>query len=433
MSRSKRARSLHTSSTRPSRASPVCRRVSPATAMRPPTSRTMSDSTCSASPTRTARPRRRCVFGRTRMARVRQPVSARLNSSSSSRCLPQSSSSWHSSYGAAAKLESKEGHRPAPRPPRKATRKEGTMVLVETAGLTKVFGDVRAVDDLTVKIPDGAIGLVGPNGAGKTTFLRLLLSLLQPTAGTAKVLGRDIGDGVPVRERIGYMPEHDCLVPDMTGVGLVSYMGRISGLDRDTAMSRSHDVLQFVGVEEERYRKIAEYSTGMKQKIKLAQSMVHDPQLYIFDEPTTGLDPKGRTEMLDLVGAIARSPGRNVVLSSHLLPDVETICKYIIILDGGHQIAAGELTQLLAGSADRLRIDVRGDSKEFARRLNERGLETEATPTGVHVARKPGVEGVIFEIAKALGAEVRYMGREIRSLEEFFLELVERNEAAVSV
>ncbi|TLZ83850.1 MAG: ATP-binding cassette domain-containing protein, partial [Methanobacteriota archaeon] len=178
------------------------------------------------------------------MAQVRLLVSARFSSFSSSRCLLQSSSSWHSSYGAAAKLESKEGHRRALRPPRKATREEGTKVLVETAGLTKVFGDVRAVDDLTVKIPDGAIGLVGPNGAGKTTFLRLLLSLLQPTAGTAKVLGRDIGDGVPVRERIGYMPEHDCLVPDMTGVGLVSYMGRISGLDRDTAMSRSHDVLQ---------------------------------------------------------------------------------------------------------------------------------------------------------------------------------------------
>jgi ABC-2 type transport system ATP-binding protein len=133
--------------------------------------------------------------------------------------------------------------------------------------------------------------------------------------------------------------------------------------------------------------------------------------------------------MLDLVRVIARSPGRNVVLSSHLLPDVETICKYIVILDGGHQIAAGELSQLLAGSADRLRIDVRGNSKEFARRLTERGFDTEATPKGVHVARKPGVESAIFETAKALGAEVRYMGREIRSLEEFFLELVQRNEA----
>ena len=302
------------------------------------------------------------------------------------------------------------------------------MVLVETAGLTKVFGDVRAVDDLTVKIPDGAIGLVGPNGAGKTTFLRLLLSLLQPTAGTAKVLGRDIGDGVPVRERIGYMPEHDCLIPDMTGVGLVSYMGRISGLDRDTAMSRSHDVLQFVGVEEERYRKIAEYSTGMKQKIKLAQSMVHDPQLYIFDEPTTGLDPRGRTEMLDLVRTIAKSPGRNVLLSSHLLPDVETICKYVVILDGGHQIAAGELSHLLTGSTDRLRIDVRGDQAAFARLLKEAGFEADAGATGLHVARKPGLESAVFETAKVLGAEVRYMGKEIRSLEELFLELVARTE-----
>src|SRR2546429_319862 len=274
-------------------------------------------------------------------------------------------------------------------------------VLVETAGLTKVFGDVRAVDDLTVQIPDGAIGLVGPNGAGKTTFLRLLLSLLQPTAGTAKVLGRDIGDGVPVRERIGYMPEHDCLIPDMTGVGLVSYMGRISGLDRDTAMSRSHDVLQFVGVEEERYRKIAEYSTGMKQKIKLAQSMVHDPQLYIFDEPTTGLDPRGRTEMLDLVRTIAKSPGRNVLLSSHLLPDVETICKYVVILDGGHQIAAGELSQLLTGSTDRLRIDVRGDQPAFARLLKEAGLEAGTGATGVHVTPQPGRRAPGFGTAQA--------------------------------
>src|SRR3989449_11304948 len=304
------------------------------------------------------------------------------NLSSTRGALPLSPSFCPPPWGAAEKLEPRGGHRRALRPPRKATRKEGTMVLVETAGLTKVFGDVRAVDDLTVQIPDGAIGLVGPNGAGKTTFLRLLLSLLQPTAGTAKVLGRDIGDGVPVRERLGYMPEHDCLVPDMTGVGLVSYMGRISGLDRDTAMSRSHDVLQFVGVEEERYRKIAEYSTGMKQKVKLAQAMVHDPQLYIFDEPTTGLDPRGRSEMLDLVGTIAKSPGRNVILSSHLLPDVETICKYVVILDRGHQIAAGELSQLLSGSADRLRIDVRGDREAFARRLQEAGLVAEAAPSG---------------------------------------------------
>src|SRR2546425_13147283 len=159
------------------------------------------------------------------MARARRPESARRKSCCSSCCPSRSSSSWRSSSGDAAKLESKDKHRRPLPPPRTAKKSGGMIVLVETPGLTKGFGEGRAGGDLTVKIPDGAIGLVGPNGAGKTTFLRLLLSLLQPTAGTAKVLGRDIGDGVPVRERIGYMPEHDCLVPDMTGVGLVSYMG----------------------------------------------------------------------------------------------------------------------------------------------------------------------------------------------------------------
>jgi len=305
-------------------------------------------------------------------------------------------------------------------------------MLVETTGLTKVFGEVRAVDDLSVAIPEGAIGLVGPNGAGKTTFLRLLLGLLRPTSGSGRILGHDVHDGIPVREQVGYMPEHDCLIPEMTGIGLVSYMGRISGLDRNTAMSRGHDVLQFVGVEEERYRKIAEYSTGMKQKVKLAQAMVHDPALYIFDEPTTGLDPRGRREMLDLLQRVANVAGRNVILSSHLLPDVETICKYVVILDAGRQIAAGGLGSLLTGQRDRLRIDVRGDEAAFARALAEAGLEVESVAPGVRVARRPGVESEVFRIARALGAEVRYMGNEIRSLEEFFLELVTRQEAGGS-
>src|SRR5439155_732750 len=197
------------------------------------------------------------------------------------------------------------------------------MALVQTAGLTKVFGDVRAVDDLSVSIPEGAIGLVGPNGAGKTTFLRLLLSLLRPTAVTASVLGRDIGDGLAVRERIGYMPEHDCLIPDITGVGLVSYMGRISGLDRDTAMSRAHDV---------------------------------------------------------------------------------------VLLDAGHQIAAGDLDRLLAGASHRLRIDIRGDREGFARRLKEAGFDGDVSATAIYVSRREGIEAAVFDTAKVLGAEVRYMG-----------------------
>ncbi|HEY5539000.1 MAG TPA: ABC transporter ATP-binding protein [Thermoplasmata archaeon] len=302
-------------------------------------------------------------------------------------------------------------------------------MLVETRGLTKVFGEIRAVDDLSTAIPEGAIGLVGPNGAGKTTLLRLLLGLVRPTAGTGSVLGHDIADGIPVRERVGYMPEHDCLIPEMTGIGLVSYMARVSGLDRNTAMSRAHDVLQFVGVEEERYRKIAEYSTGMKQKVKLAQAMVHDPAVYVFDEPTTGLDPRGRTEMLRLLTTIASTSDRNMILSSHLLPDVEAICKHVVILDGGRQIAAGDLSRLLAGARDRLRVDVRGDRDRVAGALREANVEVEVGPTGLRIARREGVEAEVFRAARAMGAEVRYMGVEIRSLEELFLETVRPGDA----
>ena len=294
-------------------------------------------------------------------------------------------------------------------------------MLVETSDLTKTFGDVRAVDGLSVKIPDGAIGLVGPNGAGKTTLLRLLLGLVRPTSGSGKVLGSSIEDGLGVRERVGYMPEHDCLLPEMTGIGLVSYMGRVSGLDKETAMSRAHDVLQFVRVEEERYRKIAEYSTGMKQRVKLAQAMVHDPPLYIFDEPTTGLDPRGRAEMIRLLKAVAETPGRNLILSSHMLPDIEQICKYVVIVDGGRAIASGELRTLLAGAQDRVRVDVRGDREAMARCLREAGLDVELGPLGLRVGRRPDLGVRVFRCARALGAEVRYIGAEIRSLEELFL------------
>lgn len=300
-------------------------------------------------------------------------------------------------------------------------------MLVETSGLAKAFGEIRAVDDLSVAIPEGAVGLVGPNGAGKTTFLRLLLGLLRPTAGRGKVLGKDISDGLAVRERIGYMPEHDCLVPEMTGIGLVAHMGRVSGLDKDTAMGRAHDVLQFVGVEQERYRKIAEYSTGMKQKVKLAQAMVHDPPLYIFDEPTTGLDPRGRSEMLRLLERIAATPGRNVILSSHLLPDVESICRHVVILDGGRQVAAGDIRTLLSGSEARLRVDVRGDREGVARALRGMGFELELAGSGLRIVRRDGLEAAVFRAARDLSAEVRYMGAEIRSLEELFLELLAKN------
>ena len=169
------------------------------------------------------------------------------------------------------------------------------------------------------------------------------------------------------------------------------------------------------------------YSGGMRRKLDLGASLVGAPRLLLLDEPTTGLDPRGRSEMLGLVGKIAASQGRNVILSSHLLPDVESICKYVVILDGGHQIAAGPLDQLLTGAQDRLRIDLRGDREAFLQALQEAGVDAEAGTSGVHVARKPGVELEVFRAAKAAHAEVRYMGTEIRSLEELFLDVVERH------
>ncbi len=304
-------------------------------------------------------------------------------------------------------------------------------MVIQAEGLTKRFGDVLALDGLTVAMPEGAVGLLGPNGAGKTTFLRLLLGLLRPTAGRATVLGLDsAARPLAIRERIGYMPEHDCLIPEATGIGLVAYMGRVSGLRRNTALSRAHDMLDFVGVGEERYRKVGEYSTGMKQRVKLAQALVHDPDLFLFDEPTAGLDPEGRSEMLTLLRAIARMEGKNLLVSSHLLPDVEDICRHVVIINGGRVIAGGPLEVLLAGGMNTLHVRIRGDADAFVGALQARGLAAEVQPGLVQVPREEGAEGTIFEAALEAGVQVRYLGVAARTLEEVFLQIVEGDEGA---
>ncbi len=300
------------------------------------------------------------------------------------------------------------------------------MAIIQAEGLTKRFGNVVALDGLTAELPEGPIGLLGPNGAGKTTFLRVLLGLLKPTAGRATILGFDaLSRPIDIRERIGYMPEHDCLIPELTGVGLVAYMGRVSGLDANTALGRAHDMLDFAGVGEERYRKIEEYSTGMKQRAKLAQALVHDPELFLFDEPTAGLDPEGRSEMLDLLKAVSRMEGKSMLISSHLLPDVEDICRHIAIINDGRVVAQGELDQLLAGDPNTLRVRVRGDAESFASSLREKGVGVNLDPSYVLVNKREGVEELIFRAAMETGAQVRYLGTHARSLEEVFLQIVE--------
>ncbi|MDX1535118.1 MAG: ABC transporter ATP-binding protein, partial [Thermoplasmata archaeon] len=292
-------------------------------------------------------------------------------------------------------------------------------MIIEADGLTKRYGSVLALNRLTTRIPEGPVGRLGPKGAGKTTFLRLLLGLLRPTTGQGRVLGFDIRSRpLAVRERIGYMPEHDCLIPDMTGIGLVAYMGRVTGLDPNVALGRAHDMLDFVGVGEERYRKIDQYSMGMKQRVKLAQALVHDPDLFLFDEPTAGLDPKGRNEMLKLLKLVSKMPEKSLLISSHLLPDVEDICRHVVILEGGQVVAEGDLQELLVRDMNALHVRVEGDRERFAEALQQAGLEVTLEDELLRVVKAEGAEDLIFRTAHAQGAQIRHLGVEARSLEE---------------
>jgi ABC-2 type transport system ATP-binding protein len=220
------------------------------------------------------------------------------------------------------------------------------MALIEAYGLTKHYGSVKALEKLDLAIEPGIIGLVGANGAGKSTLLKILLGLLTPTSGRATVLGMDtVTDTRAIRQVVGYMPEHDCLPPDVGATDFVTHMARISGLPRTAARERTAEVLRHVGLYEERYRQIGGYSTGMKQRVKLAQALVHDPKVLLLDEPTNGLDPVGRDEMLDLIKRTGTDFGITVVVASHLLGEIEQVCTYLLAIDAGHLLQSAPISQ----------------------------------------------------------------------------------------
>ena len=299
--------------------------------------------------------------------------------------------------------------------------------LVDVDSVVKEFGGQPALSGITARLTPGAIGLVGPNGAGKTTLIRLLLGLIEPTSGSLRVFGRDtLDDPLGVRERVGYLPEHDCLIPSMTVIGFVAFMGRVSGLPKETALSRAHDVLQFVGLREERYRRIQEYSVGMRQRVKLAQAIVHDPPLCFLDEPTAGLDPGGRDEMLRLLGILTRLPGRSVVLSTHLLHDVEGLCDQILLLHAGRLLASGPLAPLLSAHGTETVVRFKGDGTRFVERLTREGLTPRLEGSEVRLALPADGEAAVFRAAFESGTQVRYLGSSVRSVEDLFLQLVER-------
>lgn len=257
--------------------------------------------------------------------------------------------------------------------------------VIETNEFRKAYGSIVALEALTIKVPNAAIGLLGANGAGKSTLIKGLLGLLRPTSGDARVLGMPVdSQGPAIRQRVGYMPESDTLPNDVTASDFVGHMAEISGLPVQQARQRANDVLYQVGLNEERYRLMREFSTGMKQRVKIAQAIVHDPELVFLDEPTNGMDPQGRDEMLELIRKIHNELGITVMLSSHILGDVERVCDYVIMLDNGSLVVADDIASLRSSTSDVvIRID--GDTQRFIGILERRGV----------AARQDGAEIVV--------------------------------------
>jgi ABC-2 type transport system ATP-binding protein len=248
------------------------------------------------------------------------------------------------------------------------------VAMIATEGLTKRYGSVTALTDLTVQIEAGVVGLIGANGAGKSTLIKLVLGLLPPTSGGATVLGHDIvTEGFAIRQRVGYMPEHDCLPPDVSATELVVHMARMSGLGRTAARERAADTLRHVGLYEERYRPIGGYSTGMKQRVKLAQALVHDPDLVLLDEPTNGLDPAGRDEMLGLVQRIGTDFGISVLVASHLLGELERVCDHVVVIDAGRLLRSSSTADITAASP-LIAVEVTDRTDDLAAVLRKAGL-----------------------------------------------------------
>ncbi len=315
-----------------------------------------------------------------------------------------------------------------PRPP---DIEDDPIALIETQALTRQFGAVTALDGLTVAIEPGITGLVGSNGAGKSTLVKILLGLLEPSGGTARVMGHDVVHDRPaIRGLVGYMPEHDCLPPEMTAAEFVSFMARCSGLPATAARERAAEVLRHVGLFEERYRPMRGYSTGMAQRVKLAQALVHDPRILVLDEPTNGLDPAGRDEMLGLIQRTGREFGISVLVSSHLLGELERVCEHVVLIDAGRLVRAERLGAL-TGETSTLLVEVDGDVERYGAALAAQGLVVQRDrlrvlvelPSGDDAASRARVRAahdVVRDVAVATGVGLLRIERRRGHLEDLF-------------
>jgi ABC-2 type transport system ATP-binding protein len=304
-----------------------------------------------------------------------------------------------------------------------------TGPVVQADQLSVRYGKNVALNNVSAVFPPGAVGLLGPNGAGKSTLLKSLMGFLVPEQGSMKVLGLDVKTSpLEIRERIGYMPESDSHIPGMNAVSFVAYCGQLSGLPAVDAMQRAHEVLYYVGLGEARYRNLETYSTGMKQRIKLAQAIVHDPDLLFLDEPTNGMDPKGRDEMLELIHDLAHNKNVNLILSSHLLPDVEFTCDHVVVMDKGTVATYGPIEALKGTQGRVYEMRVKGDQDRFVEVLRAAGYEVQDSDEDVVRVFVPGVQDdgakALFALATREKMQVRHLRPSMPSLEDVFARAV---------
>ena len=302
-------------------------------------------------------------------------------------------------------------------------------MLIEVKNVSLSFGTTTALDNLSLQVQGGAVGLLGPNGAGKSTLIKTLLGFVKPNQGTATVFGLDVqANPLEIRKQVGYMPEDECLILGMNAVQLVSYAGELCGMPRRDALQRAHEVLYYVGLDEERYRPVDGYSTGMKQRVKLAQALVHDPKLLLLDEPTNGMDTSGREEMLELVKDIAIDKNINVILSSHLLPDVEFACQEIVALSHGSVAIQGWIQDLKENRGQSFDLKIVGDNETYITALERHNFQVELHPDKrlrVTSASPEQTETTFFfKLAHDTGVQLRQLRGVKHTLEDIFAEVM---------
>jgi ABC-2 type transport system ATP-binding protein len=308
------------------------------------------------------------------------------------------------------------------------THPETETPIVDIRNMTVAYGRRVALDNISLTIKPGVVGLLGPNGAGKSTLLRTLLGFIKPASGSAEVFGMPVArNALRIRQRIGYMPEKDITSPKISAVSFVSYCGSLAGMPRDDAIQRAHEVLNYVGLDEERYRTMETFSAGMLQRAKLAQGLIHDPRLLFLDEPTNGLDPLGRVEMLDLIKEIAKIKQVAILLSSHLLPDIEHVCERVVVINRGRIVRTGEMDDLTQMKGRMMEVRVRENYRTFAAHLQEQGYTIQETHDGTLIVTHGEAVTVrgLYEMARASGHQIRHVSPVRQRLEEVFLEAIQ--------